>query len=168
MFSRTLAALTGAAVLACMMPAVVYAIDDPIPGVDIVVKKHPGGNAIMQTHTDANGGFTLKDLPAGHYTIEVSSKSLSATTPKTGSPIPATRTPLPVVGGKERGAPPTAGGTGTGHEAVALRLDEVLPAGRADPNGQSSQGSVVAGVTLDLTIPEGTTHSYRGNVNLVK
>src|SRR5665213_1142106 len=30
---------------------------DPIPGVDIIVKKNPGGSVVIQTHTDANGSL---------------------------------------------------------------------------------------------------------------
>ncbi|MES2284167.1 MAG: T9SS type A sorting domain-containing protein [Bacteroidota bacterium] len=35
----------------------------PIPGIDIVVKKNPGGIAIQEVITDINGDFTLQKLP---------------------------------------------------------------------------------------------------------
>ncbi|MES2139682.1 MAG: T9SS type A sorting domain-containing protein [Bacteroidota bacterium] len=36
---------------------------DPIPGVDIVVRKNPGGIAVQEVTTDANGDFSLEQLP---------------------------------------------------------------------------------------------------------
>lgn len=38
-------------------------INDPIPGVDIIVKKNPGGIAVQEVTTDANGDFKLQQLP---------------------------------------------------------------------------------------------------------
>lgn len=38
-------------------------IGEPIPGIDIVVKKNPGGIAVQEVTTDANGDFSLQELP---------------------------------------------------------------------------------------------------------
>jgi hypothetical protein len=46
-----------------------YAAVNPIPGVDIVVRKRPPRNTIP-TQTDANGRFTYK-LEAGEYELAV-------------------------------------------------------------------------------------------------
>lgn len=37
--------------------------NNPIPGIDIVVKKNPGGIAVQEVKTDTNGDFTLQKLP---------------------------------------------------------------------------------------------------------
>jgi hypothetical protein len=52
------------------------AIIDPIPGVDIIVKKNPGGLVQMGT-TDAKGQVIFKDLAPGSYTLELNGKTLN-------------------------------------------------------------------------------------------
>ena len=42
----------------------VVRLNDPIPGIDIVVRKNPGGTAVQETTTDFAGNFTLNKLPA--------------------------------------------------------------------------------------------------------
>lgn len=44
--------------------------NNPIPGIDVVVKKQPGGSAIKAV-TDNKGGFTFRGLKAGDYTLNV-------------------------------------------------------------------------------------------------
>lgn len=46
------------------------AINDPIPGVDIIVRKNPGGKAV-QAKTDKNGKFVFANLGAGTYLLSV-------------------------------------------------------------------------------------------------
>jgi len=58
-----------------------FAIDNPIPGVDIIVKKHPGG-IVVQTKTDARGNFTIGTLAPGEYEIDVLSWSWGTTSGK--------------------------------------------------------------------------------------
>lgn len=43
--------------------------DDPIPFIDVVVKKTPPGNAIAYTQTDAGGQFLFTDMDAGPDTL---------------------------------------------------------------------------------------------------
>jgi len=38
-------------------------IGEPIPGIDIVVRKNPGGIAVQEVTTDSNGDFSLQQLP---------------------------------------------------------------------------------------------------------
>ncbi len=45
--------------------------DDPIPGIDIIVKKNPGSQPIISTQTDVNGEFSFENLPNGDYKIWV-------------------------------------------------------------------------------------------------
>ena len=42
---------------------------DPIPGIDIIVMKKPGGIAMVETVTDPRGRFTLRIKAAGRYTL---------------------------------------------------------------------------------------------------
>lgn len=45
--------------------------DDPIPGIDIIIKKNPGSKPIISTQTDESGVFTFDNLPNGAYKIWV-------------------------------------------------------------------------------------------------
>jgi hypothetical protein len=45
--------------------------NDPIPGIDIIIKKNPGSKPIISTQTDANGEFFFENLPNGDYKIWV-------------------------------------------------------------------------------------------------
>ena len=46
------------------------AAEDPIPGVDVVVRKKPGGKA-MPTTSDSGGKFVFNNLSAGKYELSV-------------------------------------------------------------------------------------------------
>lgn len=43
--------------------------NNPIPGIDVVVRKKPAGNAIGQSTTDAQGQLTFKQLGPGDYDV---------------------------------------------------------------------------------------------------
>ena len=45
------------------------AIINPIPGVDIIVKKNPGGLAVVVATTDAKGKFSARVAEPGNYTL---------------------------------------------------------------------------------------------------
>lgn len=45
--------------------------NNPIPGVDIIVEKNPGGGAFRETKTDANGNYSIGNLSIGQYRIFV-------------------------------------------------------------------------------------------------
>lgn len=47
----------------------VYAAEDPIPGVDVVVERVPPGNAIGRFQTDRNGYVAFRSLAAGTYVV---------------------------------------------------------------------------------------------------
>jgi len=66
----------GGLAVACASSA--WATNDAIPGIDITIKTNPGGIAIIQTTTKANGEFTLRALAAGKYTIELGGKNIEA------------------------------------------------------------------------------------------
>jgi hypothetical protein len=48
------------------MPAAAY--EDPIPLIDVIVKKTPPGNAFV-AQTNRNGRLVFKNLPAGNYVV---------------------------------------------------------------------------------------------------
>ena len=59
------------------------ATNEPIPGVDVIVRKKPGGIAMHAT-TDSSGHFVFENLAAGTYT-------LAAAAPQTRAAISTTR-----------------------------------------------------------------------------
>ena len=48
-----------------------FATNEPIPGVDIIVKKNPGGIAVANTHTDKEGKFSFTAKEKGNYDITI-------------------------------------------------------------------------------------------------
>jgi hypothetical protein len=95
------AALPGAALLAST--AAVAAVN-PIPGVDVIVKSHPAGILIVQSHTDANGHLVLRGLAPGNYEVDVDGRSLAA-----------------ALGRLPRGGPRASAAANRGPEAVTVR-----------------------------------------------
>jgi hypothetical protein len=64
-------------VMALMLPATsMQATNKPIPGIDIVVKKHPGypPTLVVVASSDAQGHFTAKITEAGQYTLSLACK----------------------------------------------------------------------------------------------
>lgn len=59
-----------AAILLGLFQAGASAAIEPIPGVDVIVKKDPGGKAIKAT-TDKAGTFVFANLEAGKYVLTV-------------------------------------------------------------------------------------------------
>lgn len=51
------------------------ALGEPIPGIDIVVKKDPSG-LLCAVQGDGGGGFVLKDLAPGRYVLLLGGSSL--------------------------------------------------------------------------------------------
>ncbi len=45
--------------------------NDPIPGIDIIIKEDPGSRPVISTQTDENGAFSFANLPDGNYKIWV-------------------------------------------------------------------------------------------------
>jgi hypothetical protein len=74
MFIKSLgAALCALAFVVACVPSA-FASNQPIPGIDVVVKKQPAGGITLKATTDAKGEITIKELPAGRYTIELGGK----------------------------------------------------------------------------------------------
>lgn len=69
--AKALAAASGVIAMPLLsLPAL--SVEDPIPLIDVVVKRTPPGNAIARMQTDRNGYLRFKFLEAGTY--EVSDK----------------------------------------------------------------------------------------------
>ncbi len=148
MTKRILAILLSAALLACAPMAEALAASDPIPGIDIIVKKNPGGTAVTQTTTDAKGEFTLKDLEPGTYTVELVGKSLVAATA-----VPKARTGAPAA---------SADGA-----IIAVLIGLLLPANTMAPGGKIHRDKASdKGVMTDILVSgaPGSKHSYKGRV----
>lgn len=67
--SAALALLVGLALLLPGMAAL--ATSNPIPGVDIIVKKNPGPSMAVTVPTDADGAYQFKGLAPGKYDLSV-------------------------------------------------------------------------------------------------
>jgi hypothetical protein len=57
----------------------------PIPGINIVIKRNPGG-IITRTTSDAKGAYTFKRLPPGRYTLSLTEREVSAALRDLGDP----------------------------------------------------------------------------------
>lgn len=68
------AALALAVGLACWGSAAL-ATNNPIPGVDIIVKKNPGDSIVVTPTSDHSGKFSVKLKEPGNYTISTACKS---------------------------------------------------------------------------------------------
>ncbi|MCT4581193.1 MAG: T9SS type A sorting domain-containing protein [Flavobacteriales bacterium] len=53
--------------------------DDPMPGIDIIIKLDPSGDPIISTQTDENGEFSFSNLPDGNYKIWVDMPGVEVT-----------------------------------------------------------------------------------------
>ena len=89
------------------------ASNEPIPGIDVVVKKKPSGTAIHVT-TDKNGAFVFKNLPAGTYILSVN-------IPQQKAIINTSRS------NKKHSNISVAPGNGTHNVTIALEADEPAP-----------------------------------------
>jgi hypothetical protein len=72
--------------------------NNPIPGIDVVVRKKPAGNAIPTAKTDGTGQATFRQLEPGTYEVALpkvpEGGTVSLTTFVNG--VPASRTDFPV------------------------------------------------------------------------
>jgi hypothetical protein len=58
-------------------PNIVFATNNPIPGVDIIVKKNPGGIIVFTGQTGRDGKFTAK-LEEGTYILSLSYNDIAS------------------------------------------------------------------------------------------
>ncbi len=89
-------------VLSAFFTNEVFAELDPIPGVDILAKKKPGGIVAGTGHTDNEGKFSL-DLEAGNYELTVSYSQIQKVLRSDKSYKSGDEITLSLDGGKTRG-----------------------------------------------------------------
>lgn len=70
MISSKMQAVLAAAVASVLVIEPAIAQNNPIPGIDVVVKKKPSGTA-LHVITDKGGRFVVRGLAAGAYTISL-------------------------------------------------------------------------------------------------
>lgn len=75
--SSTARAFLAGLALAGACTAAMAAIN-PIPGVDIIVKKNPGGHVIVTATSDRSGHFTARVTEPGEYTVTTACRQPSA------------------------------------------------------------------------------------------
>ncbi|MES2002274.1 MAG: carboxypeptidase-like regulatory domain-containing protein [Pseudomonadota bacterium] len=90
--ASTALAMTAASLL--LIPTTPLAASEtPIPGVDIIVKKKPGGVAIVANTTDKSGQFTARFAEPGDYTISFACRAKTPC-PRFAATIAANGQPL--------------------------------------------------------------------------
>ncbi len=141
-FIATLAAL--ALVVVPMTGA--SASNEPIPGIDVVVKKKPPKAQPLQVKTDAGGQFVLKDLEPGTYTLQIDGPVLTRVLAST-----ATKSPTPTV-----------------QLLIGLLLPAVQKSRETSaPAPQAYRGQPGArGIEMTFTVPDsaGKTSTWKGTV----
>lgn len=79
----------GMLAIALLAPAPALAfllVNNPIPGIDIIVRKEHGGHALTAAVTDARGGFITQVREPGNYQIWTECRN-----PRAPQPCPARR-----------------------------------------------------------------------------
>jgi hypothetical protein len=128
----------------------------PIPGVDIIVRKNPGGS--ITVHTDGSGRVPLQGLVAGNYTVTIRGQGLvaamdklAARVPKkVGAALPSGGAGVAVADLNADGRLDRASSHGPGVHIIldlgrAGRISKTAPCCRRDPARE--------GVTIAFTIP---------------
>jgi len=73
--SLKIALLTAVAAIPFLMSMTAMATNDPIPGVDIIVQKNPGGTVVVTGHVSKKSGkFSVQVKEPGQYTISTACK----------------------------------------------------------------------------------------------
>jgi hypothetical protein len=99
------------------------AANEPLSGVDVIIRSKADGRVIIETITDARGAFTVKEIRPGLYSVEAGGKLPLALLRRSGSwgiafiPI-AAKTAKP----QSHRAKPTSKG---------MQVDIVVPEGTA-------------------------------------
>jgi hypothetical protein len=148
------------AVLACLALALpgtgAIASNNPIPGVDVIVKSHPAGKAVV-VHTDGSGRAKLEGLTPGDYTIAIRGERLVAAMDRIAAPaknkggavLPPSRAEIGVGDLNGDGVPDLARRGGPGIQIVL----DLGPAGRILKTAPYRRDQAREGVTIAFTIP---------------
>lgn len=82
---RTVGALLASLVLHLLSVAGAMAANEPVTGVDVIIRSKADGRVIIETITDARGAFTVKEIRPGLYSIEAGGKLPLALLRRSGS-----------------------------------------------------------------------------------
>jgi hypothetical protein len=112
--------LLASVVLPLMSIGSASAANEPVAGVDVMVRSKTDGRVIIETITDRRGAFVVKEMRPGLYTIEAGAKLPLALLKRSGgwdiALIPSVRTAKPQ---KHRAKPASRG----------MQVDIVVPEG---------------------------------------
>jgi len=141
------------------------ATNDPIPGVDIIVEKNPGGT-IVHIQTDANGTVTFRHLAPGKYVLTIGGKSLVAAMDKLAPAAPEKKEShssfsLGIGGflgggsshssGDRGGGGPVGGGShgGSHSSSGGMGVGLSVPLGGGGDKGAAQPGYSIIGAVID-------------------
>jgi hypothetical protein len=149
-FARTMLACAALALSATAATA-----SKPIPGVDVIVRKNPGGHLIV--HTDRSGRASLGRLDPGDYTLTIGGETLVAAMDRIaalakkngGAVLPSSRAAIGVGDLNGDGVPDRARRGGPGIQIVL----DLGPAGRILKTAPYRRDQAREGVTIAFTIP---------------
>jgi len=71
---RMLGTLLASLVLPFLPVAIAWAANEPVTGVDVIVRSKADGRVIIETVTDGRGAFVVREMWPGLYTIEAGGK----------------------------------------------------------------------------------------------
>jgi len=82
---RTVGALLASVILHLLSAAGAMAANEPVTGIDIVVRSKPDGRILIETITDGRGAIVVKEMQPGLYSIEAGGKLPLALLKRSGS-----------------------------------------------------------------------------------
>lgn len=82
---RTVGALLASMVLHLSFVAGALAANEPVVGVDVIVRSKTDGRVIIETVTNARGAFVVKEIGPGLYSVEAGGKLPLALLRRSGS-----------------------------------------------------------------------------------
>jgi hypothetical protein len=88
------AAFRAAVVISLLYAVALQGSSNQVRGIDIVVKKEPGGGIVAHQKAGDSGTFRFENLPAGSYTIEASPSTTETQTSSTAAQRPTPNIPL--------------------------------------------------------------------------
>ena len=141
--------------------SVAMATNEPIPGVDIIVKKNPGGSIVMHTRTGPTGQVQFKGLAPGDYVIEIDSNTLVKAIERFTPFAPARHDSGPLrgpVGGSHDGS--RAAGAINGNLQItqfSMRRDGV--SGGSLISRGYSRDAASQGIHIGFTVPESGSYT---------
>lgn len=69
-----LGTLLASVVLAFLPAAIAWAANEPVTGIDVIIRSKADGRVIIETVTDMRGAFVVKEMRPGRYSIEAGTK----------------------------------------------------------------------------------------------